>query len=351
MRFEIRAAGGNDLDELTDLAAHLNSVNLPYEADEIAKLLQRSERSFSGEIADPGQRQYVFVLRDLKLDRTIGTSMILAQLGSRDAPYIFFDVRKEERYSASLDRHFVHQVLSIGYSYHGPTEIGGLVLDPAYRRSGEQLGLVISYVRFLFIAVRRELFQGRVLAELMPPLEKDGRSHLWEAVGRRFTGLSYREADRLSRENKEFIRGLFPSGDIYASLLSPEAQSVIGRVGDDTRGVEKMLTRVGFRYWNRVDPFDGGPHYIAPTDEISLIQNASLARVELEPPGAPTPAGRYLVAHQYSAAPWWRATALPARLQNQKVFVQRVAAERFRLAAGQKVALLPLDGSGRQENP
>ena len=98
----------------------------------------------------------------------------------------------------------------------------------------------------------------------MPPLEADGTSLLWESVGRRFTGLSYQEADRLSQDNKEFIRALFPQDPLYASLLPPHVQELIGKVGPDTRGVEKMLREVGFTYAHRIDPFDGGPAFPGP---------------------------------------------------------------------------------------
>ena len=102
-------------------------------------------------------------------------------------------------------------------------------------------------MRFLFIAMHRSDFRDEVLAELLPPLEPDGTSHLWEAVGRHFTGLSYREADQLSKKNKEFIKASSPS-EIYATLLSARGAGVIGEVGEQTRGVEKLLRRIGFRY-------------------------------------------------------------------------------------------------------
>jgi arginine N-succinyltransferase len=56
--------------------------------------------------------------------------MIIAQHGTYEAPHIYFQVTESEHYSASLDKHFRHKVLSIGYNYEGPTEIGGLVVDP-----------------------------------------------------------------------------------------------------------------------------------------------------------------------------------------------------------------------------
>ena len=279
IRYEVRGALKTDEDQLLAVAQHLDTVNLPDDREEIRGILEHAVDSFTAHIKDPRRRQYVFVLVDDKDDKIIGTSMIIGQLGRRDAPYIYLDVIQEERYSATLDKHFNHTTLNVGYSYNGPTEIGGLVLVPEYRRVPERLGLFISYVRFLYIKAHRELFRDEILAELLPPLEPDGTSHLWDALGRKFTDMSYAEADRLSKKNKEFIRGLFPEGTIYASLLPQQAQDVIGKVGNQTKGVEKMLRRIGFRFAERVDPFDGGPHFVAPTDEITLVHAARKAKV------------------------------------------------------------------------
>ncbi len=300
--FEIRAASASDEDQLLDVARHLNTVNLPHERGAIREILSLSERSFTGALPE-ARREYVFVLRDLAADRVIGTSMIIAQLGRRGAPYIYFDVLEEEKYSATLDRHFRHTALRIGYSYDGPTEIGGLILLPEYRRVPERLGQLLSYVRFLYIAAHRRRFRDQVLAELLPPLEADGRSHLWEALGRHFTGLSYAEADVLSKRNKEFIKQLFPDGQVYASVLSREAQDVIGKVGAQTKGVERLLRRIGFRYAHRVDPFDGGPHFTAPTEEITLVSRTKRRPVAGVAPVAP----RAIVAVELPAAPYFRA--------------------------------------------
>jgi arginine N-succinyltransferase len=344
-RYEIRAATRADKDELLELARYLDSVNLPNDPATIDEILEHSEQSFNEEIGDPRRRNYVFVLRDLEERRAVGTSMVIAQLGRRDAPYIYFDVHVEERYSATLDKHFSHQVLSMGYSFHGPTEIGGLVVHPDARRAPERLGMLISYVRFLWIALHRGDFQDRVLAELLPPLEADGTSHLWEAVGRHFTGLSYREADRLSKKNKEFIRGLFPDGDIYVSLLSPDARDIIGKVGPQTKGVEKLLRRIGFHYWNRVDPFDGGPHFVANTDDILLVQRTRRAAVhgwaDL-PPGSP----RALVAREHDLPPYFHAVASPFAIPDDApsaVLLPATTCQHLGLVDGDEIALLPLD--------
>lgn len=342
MRYEIRAATTADQREIYELSEHLDSVNLPHDEAEIAALLDTSERSFGGQIEDPRKREYVFVLRDVEKDCAVGTSTIIAQLGRRDAAYVFFDVRNEERYCNTLDRHFVHQVLSIGYSYHGPTEIGGLVVHPEYRKAKERLGMLISYVRFLYIAAHRGWFQNRVLAELMPPLEPDHTSLLWEAVGRHFTELSYQEADRLSSKSKEFIRALFPMGDIYVSLLPIGAQTVIGEVGPQTKGVARMLERIGFRYANRVDPFDGGPHFIAHTDEIELV-----SRTRIGPVRSGAPSGdhvrRCLVAATFDRHPHFLAVRGQVSLTpGEEIVVEESAMTHLGLDDRAEAMVLPL---------
>ncbi|MCA9593366.1 MAG: arginine N-succinyltransferase [Myxococcales bacterium] len=343
VRYEIRGASPDDEEQLLRLAEHLDSVNLPHDRDHVRRLLDHTDRSYSGKLKSLPHRKYVFVLWDLEKDVAVGTSMLVAQLGRRDAPYIYFDVIEEEKYSSLLDKHFHHTALKIGFSYKGPTEIGGLVVAPEYRAAREKLGLQISYVRFLYVATHRELFQNELLAELLPPLESDGTSHLWEALGRQFTDMSYAEADLLSSENKEFIRDLFPAGLIYASLLSKDAQDVIGKVGAQTKGVERMLRRIGFRYAERVDPFDGGPHFTAPLEEITLVQESRRSRVVGFVEGDTKTKKSGLIGRDLAERPYFRAvySALDI-VRDGEVRIGREAGEHLGLAEGDEVLCLPI---------
>jgi arginine N-succinyltransferase len=198
--------------------------------------------------------------------------MVIAQHGTRESPCTFLDVTERETYSSTIDRHFRHPVLSIGFHFDGPTEIGGLVVDPAARGGPGEPGKQLSYVRFLYMAVHPDRFRETVLAELMPPLRRDGKSVFWESFGRRFTGLDYQDADKRSRQGKEFIQQLFPATEFYATLLPPGVQRMLGKVGSETEGARRMLSRLGFRYVNRIDPFDGGPHYEAKLAEVTLVR-------------------------------------------------------------------------------
>ena len=271
--FRIRQSKRDDVDQVLAVAEHLDTVNLPAERSHIETILDRSVKSFAGEVP-VNEREFLFVLEDLTKRQIIGTSIIYAQHGTKRAPHIFFRVEPDERYSYTLDRYFRHQTLRIGYDYDGPTEIGGLILLPEYRGNVEALGKALSYVRFLYIRMHRSMFRDHVLSELLPPLEADGTSLLWEHLGKNFTGLTYQEADLLSKDNKEFIHALFPDDPIHTELLPQAVRAVIGQVGPDTRGVEKMLRKVGFSYAGQIDPFDGGPHFVAKTDDISVIRDA-----------------------------------------------------------------------------
>ena len=276
--YVIRDVQKSDMPALVRLARELDTVNLPDDEKELSSIVEKSARSFDGRIRDAFEREYLFVMEEGRRGNVIGASLIIAQHGTRDAPHIFFDVYEKEHYSHSVDRHFRHRVLSIGYNFDGPTEIGGLVVDPEFRGQGKP-GKQLSYVRFLYVAMHRQRFRDRILVELLPRLEEDGRSPLWEALGRKFTGLSYQDADRLSRENKEFIQQLFPPGEIYATLFSQKIQEAIGEVGPKSVGAKGMLTRIGFRYDERIDPFDGGPHFSAPTELIEPIRRFRRARL------------------------------------------------------------------------
>ncbi len=338
----LRDVTKSDLPALKRLAAVLNTMNLPNDEEALHALIDKSVKSFSGKIRDPFEREYLFVLEDLRNELIIGTSMIIAQHGTREAPHIFYDVSEREHYSASLDKHQKHQVLSIGYNYEGPTEIGGLVVEPPYRSGPEKPGKQLSYVRFLFIAMHRKLFREKILAELLPPLMPDGRSHLWEAIGAKFTGLTYLEADLLSRKNKEFIKELFPLVDIYATLLPKKAQDVLGEVGQETSGVRRMLERIGFRYVERIDPFDGGPHFEAKVADVSLVRRFRTAKVH--PEDLELESEEMLVAvERASGRNRFRAVRCPVRLDDKSAMIPARAKEILEVEAGTKVACIPFE--------
>ncbi len=282
MSFVLRNVQHRDLRGLGDLASQFSLLNLPNDKKVLSEKIERSVASFAGELPKE-QAEYLFVLEDIEAEMVIGSSLILAKHGNEEVPHYYFKIVKKNRFSEDLGIGFIHQVLQFREDTDGPTEIGGLLIDRNYRRRPEKLGKQISLIRFIYMGICPKDFEKRILCELTPPLGEGGRSEFWEALGRRFTGLPYQEADLISQRNKEFISSLFPEEDIYTALLDSRARLVLGRVGQETRPAQHLLESIGFSYLHEVDPFDGGPHYGAQLNDITLVKNGrwvTLAQAE-----------------------------------------------------------------------
>ncbi len=270
--FVLRSVQPKDLKDLLKLSTIMNFINLPSDEELISSKIESSMKSFKQPSTNLSRNYYIFVLEDFNAGEILGVSMIHAQHGTDNEPHFYLTVGQEAKFSQTINTGFVHGTLKLGLDTNGPTEIGGLILNPAFRGHTEKLGKQLSFVRFLFMGIHPDRFKPMIHSELMPPFDKHGNSPLWEAIGRRFINMNYQEADVLSRNNKEFILSLFPSENIYQTLLPMEAREAIGKVGKETEPVRKMLESIGFRYTYEVDPFDGGPHYRCPLRDIKPIR-------------------------------------------------------------------------------
>lgn len=280
--FILRSVQPNDLKDLYKLSNIMTFINLPPDEDIISSKIDSSIKSFHNPSKRLWENYYIFVLEDHEKGEILGVSMIHAQHGTDQEPHFYLTVGQEAKFSQTINTGFVHGTLKLGLDSNGPTEIGGLILNPEYRGHQEKLGKQLSFVRFLYMANNPERFKSTIHSELMPPLDKYGNSPLWEAVGRRFFNMNYHEADILSRNNKEFILSLFPSENIYQTLLPMEARESIGKVGKETEPVKRMLENIGFKYMFEVDPFDGGPHYRCEMNNIKPIKDKIVGELVMD---------------------------------------------------------------------
>ena len=277
--FLLRQAHPRDKRRLLELARMLDSVNMPTTAREMDDAVRRSRRSFQGQIRDRARALYLFCAEDLETGRLAGASMIIAKHGTPASPHYYLQVDSDERYSHTLRKMFRHTFLRLRHSMDGPTEVGGLIVDPEMRRLPEKVGKQLSWVRFLYIARHRSRFESRIIAEIMPPMTPDGGNLFWDHYGRRMTGMSFREADRLSARDKEFIRALFPDAPLYTPLLPEEVRGFLGAVGEQSRGAVRLLEQAGLRFLDQIDPFDAGPYYGAPISELEPVKAIRSYRV------------------------------------------------------------------------
>ncbi len=270
--FLLREATPADASQILRLARLLASINLPTEKNDLLARIRRSALSFRGKIKDRQNGVYLFILEERATRRIAGTAMLIAKHGTPESPHFYLEMATDQRYSKTLKKMFRHTYLTLRRCLDGPTEVGGLIVDPAYRQHEAKIGKQLSFVRFLYLAMYPDRFEDEVVAEMLPPLTADKESLFWECYGKRVTGLSFREADKLSTKDKEFIEALFPSIPLYVCMLPVEVQEQIGKVGPDTQGAVHLLEKIGLRFLRHVDPFDGGPYYGAKVEEILLLQ-------------------------------------------------------------------------------
>ena len=336
----LRPARIDDLGELLQLARFLDSPNLPADRGFLRERLVRSERSFA-QLAPPHpewEYQFSLVGDD---ERVVGTCAILAKHGSRGMPHLFLRVRQEQRHAESVDVQMRHRTLQLEATEDGPSEIGALVLHPDTRRQPGRPGKLLSWGRFAFVARHPTCFERTLLAEMRASLDAQGRNAFWEAFGRRFTGMSYAEADRRSAVDKSFILDLFPTTPFYASLLDPDVAADLGQVHEEARPALRLLEIAGFHWVGEIDPFDAGPFFGATTSEIVPIRESSNRAVV---PGEPTEdALAHIVATGHGLE--FQAMATRTALELESVCLPKETRLRLGVCDGDQVQVTPLPAS------
>ncbi len=270
--FLIRSIEKKDLNAFFRLASILDTYNLPKDRQLLSKVIEISRKSFENILKNPHDGRFVFVAEDVESGKIVGTSEVLAKRGVPGKPFIYCDVGVDCLKSKTLKKEVTHRYIKLRSTEDGATEVGGLVVDPHFRGKGTGIGKALSYIRFMYMKAHPQRFQKRILAELLAYLDAKGENPLWNFLGKHFTGLSYHDADHLSSSNKEFILSLFPSEKIYTCLLPEKIQAILEKPGTESVPAKLLLEKIGFKYLNQVDPFDGGPLYGARTNQISLIR-------------------------------------------------------------------------------
>ncbi len=289
--FLIRQAKQTDAATLLKLAQMVYFINLPPNQQIISDKISQSAQSFARAAGNPrevkGQRTrkgaqpasmydgsdlFVFSLLDTDTNSVIGTSQVRAHQGGPGNPNWAMKITERTFRSEPLSYSSTHKVGKLYGDESGPTEIGGLIIQPSYRGNAHRPGRFLSFVRFHFIGLYRKFFADRILAEMMAPVTSEGENMFWDNFGRKFIPVKYAEADRFCQHNRRFIPELLPREEIYFSLFSLEVQNLVGEVAPETVPARRLLESMGFKYRGMIDPFDGGPHLDAHTDQLDLVK-------------------------------------------------------------------------------
>jgi len=335
--YVLRPAGPADLAALVRLAPLLDSPNLPADADFLRARLERSERAFATPGPPSAEREYQFVLEETG-GSVVGTCAILSKHGTPEMPHLFLRVGRERRRSESADVCVEHLTFQLGATEDGPSELGALVLDPAQRGQPGRPGRLLSWGRFAFIARQPAAFESTVLAEMRATFDEDGRNRFWRAFGRRFTDMSYDEADRRSVEDKSFITDLFPDTPFYAALLDKETEAELGQVHEETRPALRLLEQAGMKWIGEIDPFDAGPFYGAEIADLAPVRNTVQCRAGTSAPAEDAPSNLVTAGH----GPSFRCVYTPVEITAGEANLSKDALRKLDARPGDDLWITPL---------
>jgi len=270
----VRPIEERDLAALYELAkiTGVGFTSLPANEAILAEKIARSNASFASQVDTPGDQCYLMVAEDSDSGTVVGTCAIEAAVGTNDAFY-HYNLGKVVHSSRELNIHKSIQTLTLCNDYTGATELCTLFLHPDYRHSSN--GQLLSRSRFLLMAAHQHRFADTVIAEMRGVSDEQGRSPFWGWLEEHFFDLDFPTADYLTgMGNKVFIAELMPKYPIYVSLLSAEAQAVIGQVHEKTRPALHLLEKEGLRNKGYVDIFDAGPTVECDLQQIKTVKHS-----------------------------------------------------------------------------
>ncbi|MEX0876750.1 MAG: arginine N-succinyltransferase, partial [Phycisphaerales bacterium] len=151
--YVIRRAKADDMSTLLKMARMVHFINLPADKGIINEKIRLSRESFmraagnrkaprraemvqgDGGIAEKTAAAdlFMFVLEDLTSPGCLGTSQLVSQMGGPGSPNVCFKLETRDKYSTSLKYGTRNSVARVFLDESGPTELGGLILQPSFR--------------------------------------------------------------------------------------------------------------------------------------------------------------------------------------------------------------------------
>lgn len=277
----VRPIETTDFDGLKQIAidSGYGFTSLPVDDERLRAKIAASVASINNDFTSRGEDSYLFVLEDTDTGDIVGTTGIEASVGL-SVPLYHYRQSQCVHHSSQLGIYKKLDTLAVCNDYTGATEICTLFLNPNYRKT--RAGRLLSKVRFMFMADHKARFSSTVIAEMRGVSNEQGHSPFWHWLQEHFFGIDFSIADHLiGMGNKVFISELMPKYPIYVSMLSKEAQAVIGQVHEKTKPALGLLKKEGFVHRGFVDLFDAGPTVEADIDQIKSVKSSFLCQVSI----------------------------------------------------------------------
>jgi arginine N-succinyltransferase len=262
-----------DLDDIYELVltSETGLTSLPKNKKSIRTYIDESIDSMYSNNSCLFSNRFLFVLKDISINKVIGISAIASSI-SRGNSFYAFKFNKIFDKNSQLDLTLSNlqlEKLSPKWS-----ELCSLYLHPSYRFAG--IGRFLSVARFLFITQHPNLFRNSIIAELRGVSTNLEGSVFWNTVMKPVFKTSFSNALKRVSKGIKFDFSLFGTNPIFLNTLPNNLIDVLGQCHFKTRGAHTILSSESFQSNGYIDVFDGGPKLTVSRDQLHSLQRIKL---------------------------------------------------------------------------
>ena len=202
----------------------------------------------------------------------LATLTISPRIGERTPCYWFY-LGTMVHSAPALGLHRQDRMMVLGSDFTGASQWQDIQWHPelAPHQASEMLTNLLLGTLALVpdLRMRDEDQQSAPIIVAVPGVMEENRSPFWEGFGRHFyDGDREAEMDRLGIDGwRSEVASLLPQQPVLVSLLSPTAQSALGRGAIEYAPLETALRAARFTPSRHVSIDDGGPVYSVTPDE------------------------------------------------------------------------------------
>jgi len=248
---------------------HARLSSLPRKRERLIERIEQSIRSFQRADDIQDGPFFLFVLEDTQTGQILGCSGIAMNTEPKRP---FYNYRLGEIIHAS-ERFDIHTPVSVLHLTHELTGKNTLcAFGIGKQHLNTKLFELISRARLMFMRQFPEHFSDQLVVELQGYYNEEGHSAFWDCLGRNFFEMDFASAGyHVATKSRTLLAELMPPHPIYVSLLSEEAQGVIGKCDTSANEAYDMLKKEGFQDSPFVDIFDAGPVLLADKERTETF--------------------------------------------------------------------------------
>lgn len=305
----VRPVEMTDLAQLEALARRDNRRvhTLPRQRAALAALIERSVVSFAHAARQPADERYTFVLDDGR-GAVAGTATLVARAG-HSGGFLSFRQDMMQQRSDELAVRTDIATLRLCTDLSGHSQLAAFhAPDPALERAQKAL---LARARLMYTMLAPQRFADTFFASLPGPLDPGSGSPFWNAIGRKFFGMDFLQAETLLEGARDGARiaGLLPHHPVYVGLLPAAARAAIATADASAAQSLGLLSREGFETGDYIDVCDGGPVLRATRRALRSAVGAQRRRVSARAASPQDGISRYLVCNmreqQFRAITAW----------------------------------------------